>query len=778
MSKLYWQSKIWGILHDPILKALHTNVGRGGNSAWQSLKVMEDWSEYDWDPENTSRVALKNIHLADLIASASDRGAIGSLSQSINYKETGIEIKHLLSGKSLSLKLNNDIHQLLIGEGRARKLQEIENQLFNQLILDPLDQQEKSVSNIEDEKKVFWWLWRCLPEVVCKVFDNNSSLLLMPAETRLPDGSIWSHLGMTSALAGALAGFDLINEDLNRWPKKKQVSRPYLTIFSFTPVQELIKASRKMRDFWAGSWILHYLSAKVCWALAWKYGPDTLIYPSLFQQPLIDTWLLEKWPDLQPWIDQPQEQQLLTAGFPNILVLVLPAGKVEAAMQTAEQVLQQEWKKLGKLVHEELTTKRSWMPTLEIDHKTWDGWLRRQWQTYWSSIPIGDLNQPLTSNEIYATEDESRQWSDAQNRTYTKSDNALFEQAEASFLNQAAKQRWDQYRRHPFKANVGSWWPFIFDQARYALTSVKNSRTWQLPTAFSVRSSISGIGPAVHPYEDQMLEGEVQQYWQRQAGLFDGREQLNATETLKRALHTILPKLLPTLTGDSVDTSYPDLTAGVAGYLKNSDQRHKKYFMKTCRAINKTLEQSSAEINKLPKRWGIPWIDKQEDEDFKKYNSRYLNAAWLSEEVTSKNLEKEEDNSQLSDGELDDLSKNYQRVIQKDLDKYYPSNNPSDWYVLAAGDGDGMNQWLKGLKLKPYKDYIPQALKVKGELSDSFENFLQQKKRMGPSTHSALSRALLDFSNQLVPYLTESRYAGRLIYAGGDDVLAYTALVP
>jgi CRISPR-associated protein Cmr2 len=47
---------------------------------------------------------------------------------------------------------------------------------------------------------------------------------------------------------------------------------------------------------------------------------------------------------------------------------------------------------------------------------------------------------------------------------------------------------------------------------------------------------------------------------------------------------------------------------------------------------------------------------------------------------------------------------------------------------------------------------------------------------MGPSSHNALSRALLDFSNQLVPYLTEQRYAGRLIYGGGDDVLAYTNL--
>jgi CRISPR-associated protein Cmr2 len=56
----------------------------------------------------------------------------------------------------------------------------------------------------------------------------------------------------------------------------------------------------------------------------------------------------------------------------------------------------------------------------------------------------------------------------------------------------------------------------------------------------------------------------------------------------------------------------------------------------------------------------------------------------------------------------------------------------------------------------------------------AFEKLTQIQKRMGPSTHNALSRALLDFSNQLVPYLTEQRYAGRLIYGGGDDVLAYT----
>ncbi|MFN9600133.1 MAG: type III-B CRISPR-associated protein Cas10/Cmr2, partial [Dolichospermum sp.] len=154
-------------------------------------------------------------------------------------------------------------------------------------------------------------------------------------------------------------------------------------------------------------------------------------------------------------------------------------------------------------------------------------------------------------------------------------------------------------------------------------------------------------------------------------------------------------------------------------------------------------------------KWGIPWMDKKQNP--KKYHPRLLNAGWILEDLPNS----------------DQLKAEYREDIQKIITEYYPNNNPSDWYVLAAGDGDSMSEWLKGTKMKNYGDYIPSTLSVKLE---NFPEFLAIQKRMGPSTHSALSRALLDFSNQLVPYLTQSRYAGRLIYGGGDDVLAYTNL--
>lgn len=770
MSKIFWQAKIWGLLHDPVFKALHDNSGRGNNSLWQELAVMKDWVDNGLNPEESGGKAMKQLKLADLITSASDRGAIGSLSVSLDYAGTddrnfGLEISHLLSGQKTEFKLKTAQHQQLIQGVRKQVLGEKETALFDLQLADK-DKVLRAISEIDEPQKLFWWLWRCLPTAAGNVMGGDDNLLLMPAETRIPDGSIWSHTSLTAAMAGALTGFDLTLDDLKQWPRNREPSHAYLATFSFTPIQELIKASRKMRDFWAGSWLLHYLSAKVCWQLSLKYGPDSLVYPSLFQQPLIDSWLLEKWSDFAPWIDRPSERQLLTAGFPNVIVMLLPEGKVDAAMQYAKQILEEEWLKIGDLVFGKLQHERDWMPELVKEHITWNGWLRTQWQTYWSAMPVGDRTQPLTSSEIHKNVEESP-WRDSQNKTFqVNKDHQLFKEKEATFIDRAASLRRERYGKHPFNANVGSWWPHIFDLTRANVTAVKNARTWQLPTAFDTRSTISGLGSIVHPYpvRHKVTDTEAKTLWQNHAGFFDGREQLNATEVLKRVLHKVIPTLIPSLTDtEKIDATYPDLTAGVAGYLKTYPE-HQQNFRLACKAIERELRDQNLEAKNLPENCGIPWMQAQSTLAAKKYHPRHLSPGWLVEEI-----EGGDDRRQQLKTDLDGI-----------VAKYYPLNNPADWYVLAAGDGDDLSKWLKGTKLKTYRDYVPSKLIDKAsadrELADSFNEFLDERKRMGPSTHGALSRALLDFSNQLVPYLTEQRYAGRLVYSGGDDVLAYTNL--
>jgi CRISPR-associated protein Cmr2 len=786
--KVYWFAKIWGLLHDPMLKALHTNKSRGSNSFWRELRAMEEWNENNWDPEQSGKKILKHIHLADYITSASDRAAIGALSVSVNYApgknpEKGLEISHLLSGAKLDFKIEEREHAEL-RKNRRSYLGEKENKL--------LEAVPRECDTPESSDRLFWWLWRCLPEVATREF-NDESLMLMPAETRLPDSSIWNHASFTAAMAGCLAGCDLTNEDIEQqWSDKKTLSHAYLAVFSFSPVQELIKASRKGKDFWSGSWILHYLSAKVCWKLALIYGPDTIMYPSLFQQPLIDLWLRRKWPEFRDWVKEPSDRQLLTAGFPNVIVLILPKDVVAKAMQTAKQTVIETWRELSDLVFDEVLEDRSWMPDLKKDHKTWKGWLNNQWESYWTAVPIGKEGEAFKNADIpEELGEELEKWLKSQNEAYNlfSDKKKIFKPEELEFLRAAYQQRLDRQGRK-FSVNIGSWWAPIFDQSRLALAAVKNPRNWQLQTAFGPRSTISGLGPVVHPENDWITEGKTQKLWKRQRGLFDGREQLNATETVKRCLEKVLPKLLEK---DALNASfYPDLTSGVAGYLKVFKKRPEilENFQNACEAICQRFDWAINVIEEMQNKWGIPWIDDEDirelDLNLNEYHPRLLNGGWLVEDAEDEEIQTLErrldiapKNSETASNlrsQLIDIKKQYRAEIERILSKFYPNNNPTSWYAIAAGDGDGMSEWLKGKHMKPYGAYTPSELSPPADIEEAFNKFLNVQKRMGPSTHSALSRALLDFSNQLLPYLTENRYAGRLIYGGGDDVLAYTNL--
>ena len=902
MTAPFWQAKIWGLLHDPALKALHDRTGRAREGSWQNLDCMEGWispKAKSLKPAQYSSNWLKQIALSDRIASASDRAAIGRLpfTTAIDYDAEGIEIRHLLSGAKQTLKLGQ-WHDLLLslGQERGKRLNEIEDSLI-----------PESIRTCQDARKVYWWLWRCYPVALATAFEaggrrqeaegrrqeaggrkeeergeknpvpqqnnpvpplprgvrgvtginetqennnpvpqennnpvpplargdrgvtginetnpvpplargdrgvtgdsNEPCLPLLPAETRIPDASVWSHSTMTSALAGALAGY---HKDRQTYPQKGArkgkdyyQSRPYVSIFSFTPVQELIKASRKMRDFWAGSWLLHYLSAKVSWAIAWKYGPDTLLYPCLYAQPLIDLWLLKEYPEFKQWITTPTERQLLTAGFPNVLVTILPdngdastdakvKNPVKAAMQHAEETLEKEWMNLGRQVLNDLQTKgkERWMPGL--NPHTWEDWLKAQWQTYWTALPIGDRASELHQSPRKKADYET--WEKKQN-DLARPQPELLVKPEANFVKASyeigVKEDWQNrhqpsYSHKSHKArqpnlNVGSWWGNLFDQTRFALTAVKNARTWMIPTAFGPRSTISGIGPVVHSYwvkegdtqKDWVTEGDTQNDWKRQVGLFDGIEQLNATEVLKRGLHRILPDILQR-SDIKLELYYPDLCSGVAGWLKLHPEAA-DYYQQACSKISDKFPWTKAGKNPPVKQpWGIPWVSNHHRNW---QNPRLLNAGWLIEDFEAKPNKSDEvftktEQKQQKQAEL--------QKLRESIGQWFaPGNNPTDWYAIAAGDGDGMSNWLKGQPLKNYSDYIPDALPPKIQqlpenLRHSFLEFLNCKKRMGPATHNALSRALLDFSNQLLPYLTEVRHAGRLIYGGGDDVLAYT----
>ncbi|MDY7016436.1 MAG: type III-B CRISPR-associated protein Cas10/Cmr2, partial [Cyanobacteriota bacterium] len=359
ITYMFWTSKISSLLYGLNLDELRSRTTPAAHPFLDAAAEV-----FSQSPDSQIE------HWAHAIADASDRAVLNTIP--LLSQSDRVVVSHLLSGASLTLE-------------NCQKLP-----TSSPVAPFPSTRERGELQMLPE--KLFWWLWRCLPQAICQHLGREEAILL-PASETLPDASVWSHASLAAAMAGALVGKPqrgTIPNDKLSARGESFLSCPHLAIFSFSPVQELIKASRKMRDFWAGSWILHYLSARVCWKLAQKYGPDCLIYPSLYQQPSIDHWLLQKWPDFAPWVEEPNDRALLTAGFPNVIVALLPEGEVEAAMQTARQTLvSEEWlQNLGGQVYEQLKARR-WVGKLTPDNSTWNGWLKHQWQIYWTALPLG-----------------------------------------------------------------------------------------------------------------------------------------------------------------------------------------------------------------------------------------------------------------------------------------------------------------------------------------------------------------------------------------------------
>ena len=97
-------------------------------------------------------------------------------------------------------------------------------------------------------RKALLTLWRFGPELREEADNGKLGELwkLLPADTRIPDHSIWDHLDLVSAFAGAFAA--------------DPQGEAALLALSIGPVQSFIAAARKMEDLWAGSHLLERLA--------------------------------------------------------------------------------------------------------------------------------------------------------------------------------------------------------------------------------------------------------------------------------------------------------------------------------------------------------------------------------------------------------------------------------------------------------------------------------------------------------------------------------------
>ncbi len=360
-EETFWKHKLMAFLHDPPCKCFDiAGHGARAQSFLGSAGIgVEELTEF--------------AKTCDRTASAADRfpfpdhqtsGLRSSFDGSVNAP-----FRHPLGGASWAVQsplptadLAEELFQVSIG-GVPREL---------------------------DWRRKFFLYWRRWPEESAR---KDARLAYLPADTRIPDHTIWSHMSLTSALQGCVQ------------PGAKSIDAAFL-MFQFGPVQEFIGAARRTRDFLAGSYLLGWLSAHALKVVADLRGPDSVIFPSLRGQPIFDALYREElyegvlYGESSLWARMGYSAaQLLSPTLPNRFLAVVPASEAAATAEAAAKAIEVEWDTICGAAWEGFAKLAAQVgcPPDASWRKRWQGQTRGYWKTTWQTW-VWQRDVPVDAN--------------------------------------------------------------------------------------------------------------------------------------------------------------------------------------------------------------------------------------------------------------------------------------------------------------------------------------------------------------------------------------------
>jgi len=174
--------------------------------------------------------------------------------------------------------------------------------------------------------------------------------------------------------------------------------------------------------------------------------------------------------------------------------------------------------------------------------------------------------------------------------------------------------------------------------------------------------------------------------------------------------------------------------------------------------MKKILGERFDKIKTLP----IPKLKKDIKEN--------IEGLWFFEENLRMEEIKEQIGESLTEGDIDELKRSLKKLTKK-------AEEPNPYYSVIMLDADFMGRWLSGEKLPAIENAY--SSKIWEKLSDDFKKGLKEnlnRKILTPAIHSTISHALRNYSIEFVRKIVEEEHLGRLVYAGGDDILAFINL--
>ncbi len=764
----FYTLKIKALLHDPPEKA---------PVLMQTRESHEKRSQRYLDMLIGEGEKLKTdeIDSADYIASASDRYQFPSRKN--DYRERFLrnpEIRHPLSGAGIEME----------------RMEQMDFDALNRTVENAIRKIAETYLDKDESqrlRKIYLSLWRELPGLLKGEEDEKNRLGelwdLLPADTRIPDHSIWDHRSMVSALAGA--GMHHGNAGL--------------LLFTIGPVQEFIAASRKTVDLWSGSYLLAWLSWQAIQSVISELGPDAVIFPNLYGQPLVDLWLKEQ--GLQ-YIDQvnpdsPRRATLKLAvpTLPNRFFAVVPIDRASDLAEQARQVIQDELANIGDYVWNTLNSDE------KVDSKNlWNQQIQQFLECYWTVLPIKNIKEKESFSQVF-----------------DKEYSGLLE-----WCNPDYKKMLDAYETGQFGINIGTVYGRLYSLVEQSTGARKALRDFRQLEEPGYRDSLIPQLAALVP-KAEARPREFRLFWNDLAGKHKKKlsenERLSAISLIKRWF----PEYL-----ESRDDIFGNLHKGfpsthsIAGadyklavieYLRDNQnsgelQTTLEKYIKTVRDyeqfVNTDLEKDYPPDQALYKIRRTAGECEAEENFFGATAFCDIQGEYLFPAGFDLERETEFFRQAKYEGKREEFLEKKREAL-KALNQLYRTTDslriqrPSPYYAVILFDGDHMGKWLSGEKSPDYVDALHSKIRTQVEqyaysneqdeenganherkawktLLKEDKNGKKVKRPLAPAIHAAVSRALNDFALHSVREIVEEDYIGKLVYAGGDDVLALTSI--
>lgn len=570
--------------------------------------------------------------------------------------------------------------------------------------------------------------------------ESKGSVLLpyLPADTRIPDGSIWHHCAVVSALEATRAA-----------EEKGAALDPAFLIFQIGPVQDFIAQARSTRDLWSGSYLLSWLTMHAIKAVADQCGPDAIIFPNLKGQPIYD--FLEQRLELKP-----HPNDVLVPAIPNRFLAVVPATFDATRVLTA---FNDEWRLIACECQSWLKSKG--LPFDQRHQKLWEEQIEGHWQVAWQLWPWQSVNKALAAFRELPL--------GAGNPIH-------FARIVAENIPDDHK---DERCHRGGQLDPGWAWSVHYQLCQYALDARRSLRDFR-PFAFDAsrkpghRDCLSGREEAVA--QADTLEKATQSNPDL-GHLFRHIEPLGAANLIKRVWHKAYLARLNEVEGknqpdalyrarESFD-SVPSTAAGAfADRLYNATGssgvlREKwLHFAEAASDARDEFPETIAAFNVNDERH---WLERTD-------HCILFPEVWRREQKRRKRSHPSEFYHSSEAREKFAKAENALRALLKQANA-----RPSHYYAVLAMDGDQIGQWLSGEKSPAIRKVLSHKAAnyfrehVPGEQT---EQWLKSPRPISPSWHLQFSEALANFGLHATRRIVEDVHHGQLIYAGGDDVLA------